>query len=98
MIVLRDVLCLFLAAVAMDLMLCPNASDFVCRPVRTVTDYDLLWMINTFDPEGGGNLPSDVEYMVCTGHGTHTEFLDLSQVIGDKTVACTFCYTSLELL
>ena len=79
-----------LAAVVMDLMLCPNASEFAWRPVRTITDYDLLRKINKFDLEGGGSQTSDVQYMACSVHGSHTEFLNLSQVTGDKTVPFTF--------
>ena len=79
-----------IAAVAMDLMMCPNLSKFAWKPIRTIDDYDLVRRICKHDlSTDHANLPSDIQYLIYTVRGSHTEPIDPLQAIGNENCSCT---------
>jgi len=68
------------AAIAKDLMMSPDISEFAWKPVRSIHDYDLLRRINKFVLEDkAANLPCDVQYMMVTPYQSHTQLMDPMQ-------------------
>ena len=78
------------AAIAKDLMMSPDISDFAWKPVRSIHDYDLLRRINKFVLEDkAANLPCDVQYMMVTPYQSHTQLMDPSGCIGNPCCSCS---------
>ena len=78
------------AAVAMDLELDSNLSEFRTQPERKKDDYDHARKISQFDLEDSKcNLICDAQYMICTELGDHKKIIDTRAVIGDETRSFT---------
>jgi len=78
------------AAVAMDLELDSNLSEFRTQPERKIEDYEHARKISRFDLENSKcNLMCDTQYMICTEVGDHKKIIDTRAVIGDETRSFT---------
>jgi len=88
-----------LAAVAMDLELDSNLTEFAVEPVRSLQDYSFLRKLSEFDLEDSKcNLMLDAKYMLCTELGNHQNIIDRQDVIGKESASFTAHFPTASLV